>query len=62
LANVADFRILSSASPALIGDAVSGRIGIDNITAVSAVPEPGSFALLGFGIAAIAILGQRKVR
>jgi hypothetical protein len=50
LANVADFRILSSASPSLIGDSISAKIGVDNITAL---PEPGALALIGLGIAGI---------
>lgn len=47
LANVADFRILSSASPSLLGDNISAQIGIDNI---SAVPEPATGALLVIGL------------
>jgi hypothetical protein len=34
MANVRDFRILSSVSPALVGDAITATIGIDNIRAV----------------------------
>jgi autotransporter-associated beta strand protein len=38
LANVEDFRLLSAAQPAIIGDFVDGQIGIDNITALPAPP------------------------
>jgi hypothetical protein len=34
LASVADFRLLSSQAPSTIGDGLSARIGVDNITAV----------------------------
>jgi hypothetical protein len=49
LANVADFRLLSSAAPSTIGDAISAQIGVDNITAV---PEPATMvtAIAGIGI------------
>ncbi len=33
LTNVLDFRLLSSTAPATIGDAISARIGVDDITA-----------------------------
>jgi hypothetical protein len=48
LANVAEFRLLSSASPSTLGDVISARIGVDNITAV---PEPATIALTAFGLA-----------
>jgi hypothetical protein len=34
LANVKDFRLLSSAVPSTLGDAINARIGVDNITAI----------------------------
>ncbi len=55
LANVADFRLLSSASPNTIGDAISGRIGVDNITAV---PEPAS--IIPAGLALVGVWGFRR--
>jgi hypothetical protein len=42
LASVGEMRFVSAASAALIGDAVTGPIGIDNITAQ--VPEPSALA------------------
>jgi hypothetical protein len=34
LANVADFRLLSAAAPAIIGDPIDGQFGVDEITAL----------------------------
>ncbi len=49
LTSVGDFRVLSSASPAEVGDKLNGRFGMDNLTAA---PEPATLALLvsGFGL------------
>src|SRR5262249_5585827 len=44
IAQVNDFRICSSAAPSLIGDAISGQVGVDNISTYIGVPEPGSVA------------------
>jgi len=57
LQNVADFRLLSSGSPALIGDFISAEIGVDNIHA-TAVPEPGVLAFAGIAVA----LGVSRLR
>jgi hypothetical protein len=57
LRNVADFRILSSAHPATIGDIISAKIGVDNILAV---PEPGTIVLLGPGVFGIGMLMRRR--
>ena len=48
LQSVAEFRLLSSAAPSLIGDATSGQFGVDNL---QAVPEPSSIiaAIVGAG-------------
>jgi hypothetical protein len=48
LTSIGDFRLLSSNSPALVGDPISGQFGVDNIQALS-VPEPSCIlaALLG---------------
>jgi autotransporter-associated beta strand protein len=35
LTNVQDFRLLSSASPSIIGDQISAQIGVDDITALA---------------------------
>lgn len=34
LGNVADFRLLSSTSPSIVGDAINAQIGVDEITAL----------------------------
>ena len=51
LANVAEFRLLSSAAPATIGDSISGQFGVDNITTV--VPEPSSVVLIALAAAGL---------
>ena len=58
LANVEDFRILSSVNPSGIGDEINASIGIDDVTAV---PEPsplllGALGMLGIG----SFLARRK--
>ena len=39
LADVHDFRLLSAAAPAVIGDTIDAQIGVDNITAVAVSPS-----------------------
>jgi hypothetical protein len=48
LSNVAEFRILNSARPALNGDDINSQVGIDNIAALE-IHEPGGFLLLFTG-------------
>jgi hypothetical protein len=58
LGNPAEMRILSSTAPALAGDAIASKLGIDNIRAI---PEPSSFVLALLGLVAIAWrLGRRR--
>ncbi len=45
MAGVTEMRILSSSSLSLHGDAISARLGIDNIRAVG-VPEPTAAAMV----------------
>jgi hypothetical protein len=40
LSNVPELRILSSAVPSLNGDAIVATLGVDNIHAIAAAPEP----------------------
>jgi hypothetical protein len=48
LANgITEIRILDAVAPAFIGDTIAATLGVDNITALSAVPEPGTLALVG---------------
>jgi hypothetical protein len=62
LTNVAEFRILSAAGPALNGDMVAATAGVDNIHAVAPVPEPGSLllTLAGAGFLGGAVLRARR--
>jgi hypothetical protein len=62
LTSVGEFRILSAASTLdLQGDAILATAGVDNIHAVSPIPEPGSLLLALAG--AVALGGAvRKVR
>ena len=50
LASVQDFRLLSSTAPSLVGDSISARVGVDNITTV--VPEPGALMAASLLLAA----------
>ena len=57
LSNVDTLRIFNNPSPAFPGPgvgipAVTAVLGVDNITAVAAVPEPATLLLLGGGLAA----------
>ena len=52
LTSVGDFRLLSSSSPSLVGDSLSGQFGVDNIQAV-AVPDPSSAMALSLGAAGL---------
>ncbi|HEV3416570.1 MAG TPA: hypothetical protein VG056_07150 [Pirellulales bacterium] len=55
LTSVAELRILNSASPALVGDSISGQVGVDNIqaTRAPAVPETSSIFAAIAGIACL---------
>jgi hypothetical protein len=57
LLTVKDFRLLSAGQPAIIGDVISARIGVDDITAV---PEPASYILLTIGGAALIVSAARR--
>jgi hypothetical protein len=48
LSNVNEFRILASAAPSYLGDAIVSSVGVDDI---AAVPEPASLGLLALGAA-----------
>jgi hypothetical protein len=63
LSNVAEFRILHSIAPALNGTPITSQLGIDNIRAlgaVTAIPEPNTFFLLGSGVVAFGIIARRR--
>jgi hypothetical protein len=57
LANVRDFRILSSTVPTTVGDFLNAKIGVDNILAV---PEPAAFELLGAGALVMGMMMRRR--
>jgi hypothetical protein len=61
LSNVAELRIIESAKPALNGDVIAARIGIDNIRA-TVIPEPSTMVLLltGCGFFGAARLLRRR--
>jgi autotransporter-associated beta strand protein len=44
LTSIADFRLLSSAAPAIMGDSINARIGVDDITALAPPPTAWSGA------------------
>jgi hypothetical protein len=52
LTSINDIRLFSSTSPALIGDAISGQFGVDNIQALG-VPEPSGIVAAALGIACL---------
>lgn len=58
LGDVTEFRILHSATPAFLGDYVATTIGVDNVTAMGAAPEPGALSIVG--VAALATLARRR--
>jgi hypothetical protein len=60
LANVTEFRLFHNESPAFPPSAVLGTLGIDNVTAVAAVPEPGTLALWAAGAAILPIVRRRS--
>jgi hypothetical protein len=62
LTAVKDFRLLVAAQPSITGSTISGRIGVDDITAQRSVPEPSALALLAIGGAALIARGARKCR
>jgi hypothetical protein len=50
LSNVSELRLFHSAAASFPGPNIAAQIGIDNVTAV---PEPGTWATLGLGLAVI---------
>jgi hypothetical protein len=53
-------RIISAVNPSFDGDPIIATLGVDNIAAVSAVPEPGSLMLLA--VAGITAGAWRRVK
>ena len=55
-----EVRILDAAAPAFDGDTIAATLGVDNITALGAVPEPGTLALAG--MAAVGLFHRLRQR
>ncbi len=62
LAHTTVLRIFSGAAPDFPPARITGALGVDNIQAIAAVPEPASVALLGAGLGWIALRSRRGGR
>ena len=62
LANTTVLRIFSGVDPEFPPLAIAGALGIDNIQAIAAVPEPATLALLGAGLGWMTLVTRRRRR
>jgi hypothetical protein len=60
LGNTTFLRIFHGAGPAFPPERIVGVLGIDNIEAVAAIPEPETLALLAAGLALVAARARRR--
>jgi hypothetical protein len=60
LSNTTVLRIFSGAEVAFPPARVAGALGVDDIEAIAAVPEPSSVALFGAGIGWLALRTRRR--
>ena len=58
LGNTTLLRIFSGADPVFPPERITGVLGVDNIQAIAAIPEPETVALLAVGLA----LGGTRAR
>jgi hypothetical protein len=62
LSNTTTIRILHSPTFTYPPPQAAAQLGVDNITAVAAVPEPSTFLLVGGGLAVAAAAARRRRR
>ncbi|EHR70887.1 PEP-CTERM putative exosortase interaction domain-containing protein [Burkholderiales bacterium JOSHI_001] len=62
LAQVTQLRLIHAVDPVFPGPAITAVLGIDNVSAVAAIPEPASAWLLMGGMAGLVVLRRRNAR
>jgi hypothetical protein len=60
LSNTTLLRIFSGVAPDFPPERIAGVLGVDNIQAIAAVPEPATLALLGGGLGWVALRTRRR--